>query len=283
MKTVQRLLFAASGLSAAKFRATVLIISLPAFALVVGSCGTSAKRVVYPERLHSPYAASGQVVWAVVPPRNESGVSVVDELSVGDALVEEIGQVKGLDCLPLNRTINAMRSLGLASIDSPAQAKALARATGADAVVVSTITSWQPYQPPRIGLNVALFARSGSMGVQDGFTGDVRAIQASATPSGPPGLVSGMTNGPVSGVSVVLDASNTAIMRKVEMYGEARVEPNDPMGWERYSKSMRLYTRFACHRAVELLLDAERGRVAPTVVPPPERVTDAAEKADPAR
>lgn len=280
MTTVQRLLFAASPLRAAKFRTLLLIASLPAFALAVGSCGSSAKRVVYPERLRSPYASSGQVVWAVVPPRNETGVSVVDELSVGDALVEEIGQVKGLDCLPLNRTINAMRSLGLASVDSPAQAKALARAAGADAVVVSTITSWQPYHPPRIGLNVVLFASSGSMGVQDGFTGDVRAIQASATAGGP---VSGVPNGPVSGVSVILDASNTAIMRKVEMYGEARVEPNDPMGWERYSKSMRLYTRFACHRAVELLLDAERGRVAPTLVPPPEPVTDAAEVAEPAR
>lgn len=263
MTTVQRLLFGASLLGAMIF---------------IASCGTTTKRVVYPERLRSPYATTSQVVWAVVPPRNESGVSAVDELAVGDALVEEIGQVKGLDCLPLNRTINAMRAMGLASVDTPAQAKALARAAGADGVVVSTITSWQPYHPPRIGLNMALFARSASMGIPDGFTNDVRAIQSAAAPTGP---VSGMSNGPVNGVSVVLDASNTAIMRKVEVYGEARVEPNDPMGWERYSKSMRLYTRFACHRALELLLEAERGRVAPP--PPPETVTDAAEKAEPAR
>ncbi len=263
MTTVQRLLFGASLLGAM---------------MCVASCGASPKRVVYPERLRSPYTSASQVVWAVVPPRNESGVSVVDELAVGDALTEEIGQVKGLDCLPLNRTINAMRSLGLASVDTPSQAKALARAVGADAVVVSTITSWQPYHPPRIGLNVALFARSASMGVTEGFTGDVRAIQAAASPTGP---LSGVSNGPASGVSLVLDASNTAIMRKVEMYGEARVEPNDPMGWERYSKSMALYTRFACHRALELLLDAERGRVSPP--PPPEVVTDAAAKAEPAR
>lgn len=256
MTTVQRLLFGAC---------------LSACVLAAGSCGTPTKKVVYPERLRSPYQQRSQVVWAVVPPRNDSGVSALDELAVGDVLVEEIGQVKGLSGLPLNRTINAMRSLGIASIDSPAQARALARAAGADGVVVSTITSWQPYQPPRIGLNLVLFSRSESMGASDAFNEDVRKLQSAASPTGP---VSGVLSGPLSGVSVVLDASNTAVMRRVMMYGEGRVEPNDPMGWERYSKSMKLYTRFACHRAIELLLDAERDRLSPV------SVTDAAGTAE---
>ncbi len=248
-------------------------------------CGASKPRVVYPERLVSPYASSvGQAVWAVAPPKNESGVSEVDELFIGDALVEEIGQVKGLDALPLNRTLSAMRALGMASVDTPAQAKALARALRADGIVVCSVTSWHPYQPPRIGLNLVLFGGApatppGSSNGSGGFGGGVRDLQSAASPVRGPGGAS--ANGPAA-VSVVLDASNTAIMRRVQMYGEGRVEPNDPMGWERYSKSMKLYTRFACHRALELLLESERGRQTPAT-PPPGEMAHAADQAEPAR
>ncbi|MFM9958824.1 MAG: hypothetical protein ACKVZJ_12180 [Phycisphaerales bacterium] len=251
-------------------------------ALPLAGCGVSKPRVVYPERLVSPYAfASGQAVWAVAPPKNESGVSEVDELLIGDALVEEIGQVKGLDALPLNRTLSAMRALGMASVDSPAQAQTLAKALQADGIVVSSVTSWHPYQPPRLGLNVALFGGPPpSQNAADGFTNGVRDLQSAASPKEGPGF--SPANGP-SVVSLVLDASNTAIMRRVQLYGEARVESNDPMGWERYSKSMKLYTRFACHRALELLLESESSRLTPATPPPPggemAQIADQAEQA----
>lgn len=268
MTTVQRVLFGACVLLA--------------FGLLFAGCGASKPKVVYPERLRSPYERSGgQAVWAVAPPRNESGVSEVDELLVGDALAEEIGQVKGIDALPLNRTLSAMRSLGLASVDSPSDARALARALRADGVVVSSITAWHPYQPPRIGLNVVLFGgpppagADGSQGGPGGFSDSVRKLQSSPTATGTP--MAAANNGNAS-VSLVLDASNTAIMRRVQMYGEARVEPNDPMGWERYSKSMALYTRFACHRALELLLESERSRISGS-----EAVAGIADKAEQAR
>lgn len=260
---------------------------LLSFAPWFAGCGGSRPRVVYPERLVSPYASSdGQALWAVAPPKNESGVSEVDELLIGDALVEEIGQVKGLDALPLNRTLSAMRILGMSSVDTPAQAKALARALRADGIVVSSVTSWHPYQPPRIGLNLVLFggpppAGGGSANSTDGFTNGVRGLQSSASPGKTAGWPS--ASGP-SAVSVVLDASNTAIMRRVQMYGEGRVEPNDPMGWERFSKSMKLYTRFACHRALELLLESERGRQTPATPPPTGgEMAEIADKAEQAR
>lgn len=249
----------------------MLLGALAAAAAALAGCGAPAKRVVYPERLRSPYTHRPQMIWAVAPPRNESGVSVVDELTVGDALAEELGQVKGIDCLPINRTLSAMRALQLGSIDTPAQAKALARALGADAVVVSTVTSWQPYQPPRIGLNVALFAPTDLMPDDASLADDLRGLREAASPGTPK---PGGPSGALSGVSLVLDASNTAIMAKVKTYGEARVETNDPMGWERYSKSMSLYTRFACHTAVERLLDAERSRLSQSAV------TQAADKTD---
>lgn len=255
----------------------MLLGALAAAAAALAGCGAPAKRVVYPERLRSPYTHQPQMIWAVAPPRNESGVSVVDELAVGDALAEELGQVKGIDCLPINRTLGAMRALQLGSIDTPAQAKALARALGADAVVVSTVTSWQPYQPPRIGLNVALFAPTSLTPDDASLADDLRGLREAASSGGPGSPKPGGPSGALSGVSLVLDASNTAIMAKVQTYGEARVETNDPMGWERYSKSMSLYTRFACHTAVERLLDAERSRLSQSTV------TQAADKTDSAR
>lgn len=257
----------------------LLLITLLAPALAaIQACESTTRPVVYPQRLHSPYPTGRQQVWAVAPPRNESGVSVVDELAFGDALAEEIGQVKGIDCLPLNRTLQAMRALNLPSVDTPAQARVLAGALGADALVVSTITSWYPYQPPRIGLNAGVFVRDAGGASVGESSEQVRSLSAAARASALPGR--GRENSlsePQSTVSLVLDASNTAIQAKVQEYGEARVESNDPIGWERFVKSMKLYTRFACHRAVERLLDAERDRLTA------KTVTASADQAEQAR
>ena len=69
-----------------------------------------AARLSQPIVLRAPYET--ERVWAVVPFANESGVSNADGVAVADRFVSEIEQVEGLRCLPLNRTLAAMRSLG---------------------------------------------------------------------------------------------------------------------------------------------------------------------------
>ena len=108
----------------------------------------------------SPYSIQHPMVWGVAPLRNESGVSVVDELRLTDMLINELQQFPGLNVLPTNRSIAAMSALELRSIDTPEQAQRLAQAMDVDALLVGTITAYDPYDPPVLGMNLALFAAS---------------------------------------------------------------------------------------------------------------------------
>jgi len=93
MTTVQTM-FACAGR-----RGLRLLICLAAAA--TASCAPRHDVLVPPEVLVAPYDAShGDVLWAVVPPVNESGISIVQTDRIGDALAAKIDETRGLSCLP---------------------------------------------------------------------------------------------------------------------------------------------------------------------------------------
>ncbi len=217
-----------------------------------------------PLTLRSPYSfEGGDVLWAVAPLVNESGVSVVDPLFVSDALVYQIQQVHDVSAVPMNRTIAAMRALGLATVDSPQDAVALAKSLGADAIIAGSITAWDPYDPPELGMTLALFgARPGGPGGLNESWVNPRDMQGWITEyalSGGSGERFGI---PVTVSAAHVDATRVDIQREVKAYATPRVEPGAPLGWERYTASMALFTEFVCHRLVRDLLESERSRVA---------------------
>jgi len=216
-----------------------------------------------PLALRSPYAFRGDALWAVAPLVNESGVSVVDPLAVSDALVYQLQQVEGVSAVPMNRTIAAMRALGLASIDSPQDAVALAKTLGADGILAGSITAWDPYDPPELGLTVALFgARPGGPGGLDGAWVNPRDMQGWVTEYGLGNGPGGRLGVPVTAAARHVDATRVDVQRDVRAYAEPRVEPGAPLGWERYTASMRLFTEYVSHRLIRDLLEGERERLA---------------------
>lgn len=222
---------------------------------------TSAPALTPPRGMVSPYDAGRPLVWAVAPPRNESGVGFLDELALGDQLVNTVQQVRGIDALPMNRTIAAMRALDVRSIDTIADARALARAMDADAVLLSSISAWDPYTPPKIGLSLAIVPRSEAMqpaGIDDV---DPIALQRAMTDGRPrPRHPVEPDDGPAS-VSAYLDAANHDVLMSVRAFAEGRHDTASVLGWTSYVKSMRRYTEFACHHLVETLLADERARL----------------------
>lgn len=213
-----------------------------------------------PDRLASPYATEREVVWAVVPIRNESGVAVADELRLTDALVATIEEIRGVSALPLNRTLAAMRAAGIAEVDSAAQATALARRMNADAVVVASLTAWDPYEPPKLGINLALFARSDSMGVIDTTGLDPRRLAMASTDRDPWDFRHDPSE-PLSVVTLHLDANNGAIRAAVKAYADGRADPNSATGWQGYFTTMHRFERFACFYATHRLLRQEHDRL----------------------
>ncbi|MEX0876005.1 MAG: hypothetical protein WD114_00980 [Phycisphaerales bacterium] len=233
--------------------------------LLTGGCASaSARDQLYPPGvIVSPYdTAGGDVLWAVIPPMNESGTSLASEMAIGDAVVAAAQGIRGVRCLPLNRTLEAVRALGLTDgIRSSADASKIAEYLGADAVLAGSVTAYDPYNPPVFGLALALYARPGAMNNPDAGRLDTRALTMSFTDFGTFDGLS-FAGEPISVVSEHLNARNHDVQFAVKAFAEGRSNHGSALGWRVYLASMDLYTQFAAHHTIGRLIDEEWLRLA---------------------
>lgn len=229
---------------------------------LAAGCGTNKGQLVAPHTLGAPYDTSrGEVLWAVVPLRNESGTTIADSYEISDKVVAAAAQVRGVRMLPLNRTIATMRALKMTGLASPADAKRLASEMGVDGLIVGSITAWDPYDPPKLGLALALYTRPGAMDRPGTDTLDTRTLEYQPTdyqyfPR------SSYDSAPASVVSEFLDGKNHQVLMDVRTYATGRHDPNTALGWHRYLASMDLYSEFAAWHTVGRLIDHEWIRLA---------------------
>ncbi len=224
----------------------------------LAGCAGSVQQLDPPDVLVAPYnTVQGDVLWAVAPLGNESGVSFVDTGMVSDALVSKIDEVRGIACLPLNRTLAAMRARGIKRVSTPAEARQLAQALGVDGLIVGTITAYDPYDPPTLGIKLAMFARNPGV---DTPQLDPLRLQMSYTEFDRK-LASAYLTKPVATVSEHLSGANHEVQMELRRYATGRHDPNAALGWKSMLKSMPLYTDFAAYVAVSRLIEQERLRV----------------------
>lgn len=242
--------------------ARVLAVVACALGATIAGCGPKRGQLYPPTVLVAPYDTSaGEVLWAVIPPRNESGTSIVDEHAVGDAIVAAVQGVRGIRCLPINRTLEAMRALGLENgIANPGEAERLAQTLGVDGIVAGSVTAWDPYDPPTVGLALALYARPGSMTRRNETMLDPRALSRAYTDAN--FLKSNFAGDPTTVASEHLDARDHDTLLYLRKYAEGRSDHDSALGWRVHLMSMDLYTRFAAFQTVRRLLDEEWLRLA---------------------
>lgn len=99
----------------------------------------------------------GMTTVAVAPFVNLSAERVVDGRRFALAYHAELQKVPGYQVIPVGVTEQAMVDLGI-DLDSPDDALRLAKALGADAIVIGAVTDYTPYYPPRIGLQVSWYS-----------------------------------------------------------------------------------------------------------------------------
>ncbi len=229
--------------------------------VILCACARNNKDLLTaPQPTLAPYNTDGtEVTWIVTPPRNESGTSTIDILTVGDELVASLEEVRGVRCIPMNRTIDAMRQLQLAQVNSAAQARALATALGADGVIVTTITAYDPYRPT-MGIAAALYARSSAMNAQPVQATDARSLARATTAN----LTSAdaALNKPLSVTSAHLDGRNHQVQADVKTYAMGRQRDRSAIEWKRYLQTMPLFVGFSCHFTVSELMKQEWLRMA---------------------
>jgi hypothetical protein len=235
-------------------------VSLLLIAHAIPACNKDDRAKLHaPEVLIAPYSSTrGEALWAVAPLANESGSSVPDALAISDALVAKVAETQGINCVPMNRTLAAIRAMGNRPINTPAAARALANTLGVDAVLVGSITAYDPYDPPTVGLSLALMARERS---PNALLDDPMRLSSAPTDQATP-LHSGWLDQPVSTIAEHLDAQNHQTLMNLRQYATGRHDAGSALGWRSYLVSMDLYTEFATHYTLGRLLDQERLRIA---------------------
>lgn len=240
-------------------------------ALLVLSTGCQLTGAGHKPELTSPHPR-GQV-WAVVPLNNESGSQSVDALRLTDRLVAHVERVEGIDTLPLNRVLATMRRMEIPAVTSVNEALALRRALNVDAVVAGTVSAYDPYDPPKLGLVVELY----HVGADDVRGVNIRGISRAATDQDARPTREGDAGPaqPVVRVSGHFDAADPATHARLEAYGKQHSVTDedktrtglftkyDPIGPRLYRISTDLYGDFATFQVVRRLIQAEAQRLAP--------------------
>lgn len=210
--------------------------------------------------IEAPYAA--RQVWAIAPLRNESGSRSVDGLQMADQLTHAFEQVQGISALPLNRVLEAMNALEMTEIRTREDAIHLREALGVDALVVGSVTHYDAYDPPKIGLALDLYTwpvESRGRGL------DIRGLSWAPT-ADKAGIRRGTLHRPdqpVTTVSGYFDASGIGTKQLLDEYAYGRGStPNGLHERRLYTINMNLFQEFAGHEMGSQLIWAEWQRLA---------------------
>ncbi len=209
-----------------------------------------------PLRLASPYAQSQ--LWAVAPFTNESGTSTVDTNRVADLFTQQVQQVQGVDSVPVNRVLFALRELEMEGISSAGDALLLMNALDVDGLLVGTVTAYDPYPPLVLGVAVQLYLRP-EADRSRGF--DPRSLTRSR--GGAPAIREWGPPPPTVQAAGVFDAANHQTLIWLREYSAHRSPPDSAYGADIYLVSMELYTQFVSYRLIHDLLVAEWTRLMP--------------------
>jgi hypothetical protein len=189
-------------------------------------------------------------VWAVAPTVNLSGVSQVDPLLSSDVVYQQLQQVDGLTVLPVNRVAEVYASLKIDKVQSESQALAICDLLGCDALVVPTITIYDPYDPPKLGASLQLFVRPGAVAQLPPI--DPRQLERAASASELPVIETPRRLIQAVGM---FDAADGSIRQRAQAYAVGRSDPNGPMGHDVVFLNMECYSGFVYHALIAELLD----------------------------
>jgi len=211
--------------------------------------------------LESPYSTVRTL--AVAPAINLSPSRDFDGLKVSDTLYEEMQQVRDLNVLPLNKTLVAMRRLGMRDISDPKAAQKLAEALGADGLVIPAVTAYDPYDPPTVGMILQLYTPASDPLKNDADGPLSRPETLHSNPANPT-VVAEAAGGPaqpVSQVSAVFNGGNQTVIAELKVFADGRAPYDSALRERTFLLDTDEYMRFVCHAMVRRLMDVERTRV----------------------
>jgi hypothetical protein len=197
-------------------------------------------------------------VWAVAPAINLSGQREVDPLLQADLLYQQVQQVRGLTVVPVNRVAEVYAGLGIEQVQSAEQAALVCDLLGCDALLVPTVTAFDPYDPPKLGASLHLFAKPGNFARPANV--DPRELVRRAAPPRDESMPGARDVEFLQAVGM-FDAANGTTRDALFAYAAGRHDPVGPMGPREYLASMDRYCGFVyAQLAADLLRQARPGK-----------------------
>jgi hypothetical protein len=144
----------------------------------------------------------------------------------------------------------------LAQVGSPKDAVALMKTLAVDGLVVGTITAYDPYDPPKLGIAIELFTnrRADAVAV-------LNTRELTRAPMSGPETTWAHVSQPVSVVSGFYRASDGGVRRKMQRYARGAGPIEDRDAWHRYRINMDLYSEFITYVMSKRLMAAETARM----------------------
>ena len=136
-------------------RLTILAVAL----LFSGGGCAALPDIVHQPQYHNPFPQLSRV--AILPFFNQSEEPTVNGEQFAVAYFNELQKIPGYEVAPVGVTKQFVQGMQL-DLTNRNDLRRLAEAMGVDAIVVGTITDFNPYYPPRCGLAVDWYAANPS-------------------------------------------------------------------------------------------------------------------------
>ena len=218
-------------------------------ALALVGCQTGGKRV---GAVSIANHTLGPMTIAVAPALNVSGSRDFDPNRLADLMASELSFAEGISVIPVSRVLAVLAAQGFDEVQSASHALELAKLVGADAILVTSVTEYDPYDPPSVGLTAQLLGhRPGA-----GFTGlDPTALSRRATLAG--SLVGGGSDELLLQTQRVYNASHGSVVDDIKIFAALRDGSNSPFGWRKFVVSQQHFIRYCCYATIRNLLNGQ--------------------------
>jgi len=185
---------------------------------------------------------------AVAPALNLSGSDDFDPVRFAEAMAVELDLTEGLAVIAVNRVLAALAKEGLDSVQSADHAQALGRAVGSDAVLVFSVTQYDPYDPPSIAITAQLYGA--------GYGASGRSVTAASFRDEPGDAGSDGESAEfriLAQTQRVFDASHQSIIADIKGYARRQGTASSPYGWREFVVNQRRFIKYCCHGTVRAL------------------------------
>lgn len=235
----------------------MLLLVVVAVAVVSGCAPrrrVPATTATIPNRLQRP------ITIAVAPAINQSGSTDFDPNRFADRMASELSYASGTTVIPVSRVLAEMMASGSDRIQTAAQAMEISRAVGADAILVFSVTDYEPYDPPRVGISAQLFGSG--IGPNVGGLDPVALSRAGRLPGSSSATRRGRRR-VLAETQHVFDASHEAVVADIKRYAALRGANESPFGWRRYVVSQQGFVQYCCYATIQELLGGQHESVLP--------------------